>query len=515
MVRASANSFDHVREVTLGAYSHQDLPFEKLVEELRPERSLSHSPLFQVWFVLQNTPAANVELPGLTLSVLGGETGTAKFDLMMAMREDEHGLVGVIEYNSELFEAATINAMAGHFETLLNGMAADPEQPISQLPLLTDAERQQLLVAFNNTASPYPSDACIHHLFQAQAHQLPDRIALIYQGHCISYGHLNRLSNRLAHRLIASGVAADSVVAICCDRSLPMVISLLAVLKAGAAYLPLDPSYPQERLSFMLDDSGCALLLSEAKYADQFSGSGKRVISLGSELLEGASGNEEDPVTGVCEENLAYLLYTSGSTGAPKGVMIQHRGLVNYLSWCVKAYQVADGYGAPVHSPLGFDLTVTSLFSPLLSGRSVVLIPEAENFEGLSSALRNQNNFSLVKITPSHLEILERLVPADRLDQSTRALIIGGEALSGEHLTFWRSHAPGTRIINEYGPTETVVGCCVYEVPAGEPASREYTDRPAHSQHSDIPARSTPPACSPSRPRTTPHRRRRTGQRLF
>ena len=365
-----------------------------------------------------------------------------------------------IRYDGSRFDAGTITRMLAHLKMLLNGMAADPEQRISQLPLLTDAERQQLLVAFNDTASPYPSDACLHHLFQAQAQHSPDRIALIYQGDCISYGQLNRLSNRLAHRLIASGVAADSVVAICCDRSLPMVISLLAVLKAGAAYLPLDPSYPQERLSFMLDDSGCVLVLSEAKYADQFSGSGKRVISLGSELLEGASGDEEDPVTGVCEENLAYLLYTSGSTGAPKGVQIPHRAVVNFLSSMKEQPGLNERDRLLAVTSLSFDIAGLELYLPLISGASVVIagremIAEAPQLWDAISA----HNITIMQATPATWHML--LAAGSRGDNQLK-ILCGGEALSQEMAQ--RLLKTGTSVWNLYGPTETTIWSLAHQV---------------------------------------------------
>jgi amino acid adenylation domain-containing protein len=244
-----------------------------------------------------------------------------------------------------------------------------------------------------------------------------------------------------------------------------MVVGLLAILKAGGAYVPLDPSYPKERLAFMLADAQAPLLLSRHQLVAGFGSLSARVVFMDADETAEAGEPEENPECGVTAENLAYVIYTSGSTGQPKGVMIPHRGLTNYLWWAIKAYAVADGSGAPLHTPLGFDLTITSLFPPLLRGRTVVLVPEG--IEALSTTLRTSSNLSPVKITPAHLSLLSQSLPAVEAAGRARALVIGGEALSWEQLAFWQRHAPATRLINEYGPTETVVGCCVYEASAG------------------------------------------------
>ncbi|MCA1600240.1 MAG: amino acid adenylation domain-containing protein, partial [Acidobacteria bacterium] len=246
---------------------------------------------------------------------------------------------------------------------------------------------------------------------------------------------------------------------------------LLGILKAGGAYVPLDPVYPQERLAFMLEDTRSPVLLTQSKLVESVPQSEAQVVCIEREWSEIAGEGRENPSSEATAENVAYVIYTSGSTGKPKGAMILHRGMVNYLSWCTKSYAVADGGGAPVHSPLGFDLTVTSLFSPLLVGQRVVLVLEetgVEAVEALGAALRHEGPFSLVKLTPSHLELLSQSLPTTEDAGRTRALIIGGEALTGESLVFWQEHAPETRLINEYGPTETVVGCCVYELAGGQ-----------------------------------------------
>ena len=263
------------------------------------------------------------------------------------------------------------------------------------------------------------------------------------------------------------GIEAGSLVGICLDRSAEMVVAVLATLKAGAAYLPLDPSYPQERISFMLQDAGATVLLTQSGLIEKLSSFAGIKVCLDSDWHEIANHADENLNIDIAPESLAYVIYTSGSTGNPKGVMITHRGLTNYLQWAVEAYEVASGCGAPVHSSISFDLTVTSLLTPLLVGRSVFLLPDG--VESLAEALLQRTNYSLLKITPAHLRALAELLPPDQIADRVRALVIGGEALQYQSLSFWREHAPATRIINEYGPTEAVVGCCVYEVASADP----------------------------------------------
>lgn len=440
-----------VREVALGAAAHQDLPFEKLVEELQPERDLSRTPLFQVMFALQNVRTETLALQDLQVVHAGATPAIAKFDLTLFTSEANGEIGGTFEYNTDLFDDATISRMIEHFQRLLEGIAANPDQRLSDLPLLTDAERHELLVKFNDTAAEYPHELCIHQLLEQQALNSPATIAVSYKNERLTYEELNARANQLAHHLRSLGVGPEVPVAILMTRSIEMVVALLGVLKAGGAYLPLDPSNPRERLAAVLDEAQVSIVLTQEQL-----GEWERFSHLDNENLHCSAR----------PENLAYVIFTSGSTGKPKGAMIPHRGLVNYLSWCTKHYSVADGQGAPVHSPLGFDLTVTSLLAPLLAGRTVELLPEEEGVESLGHSLRAQRDFSLVKITPVHLEVLRHMF-ADGSVPGTRAFIIGGEALFNEHTSFWQHRAPGTRLINEYGPTEAVVGCCIYEVPEG------------------------------------------------
>ncbi|HYG11274.1 MAG TPA: amino acid adenylation domain-containing protein, partial [Pyrinomonadaceae bacterium] len=461
-----------VREVALGAYAHQDVPFQKLVEALRPERDLSHTPLFQVWFVLQRAPVEALKLPGLSFTPVNIDSGIAQFDLALDITESEQGLAGLLTYNSDLYNDDTISRMIGHFQTLLERVSDNPDQPISQLPLMSADETHKLLREWNDTRSETVADQWVHELFEQQAERTPQSIALVSGAEQITYEELNRRANQLANHLRALGVGPETLVGICVKRSVEMVVGILGILKAGGAYLPLDPGYPLKHLAFMLEDAQLPVLLTTEELEDELPSGWAQVVLLDADWESISQQPETNPASSVDGDNLAYVIYTSGSTGKPKGAMIAHRSLANYLNWCVRAYDVEQGTGAPLHSSIAFDLTITSLFPPLLTGRSVVLVKEEDGVEGLSNALLNNEQFSLVKITPAHLEVLKQLLPERTLGRHTNAFVIGGEALMWQSLAYWRQHAPETRLINEYGPTETVVGCCVYEVGAEEsPAS--------------------------------------------
>ncbi len=460
-----------VRESTLGAYAHQDLPFEMLVDALQPERDLSHSPLFQVMFALQNAPLNMMEMSDLALSDVAVHSGTAKFDLTLFLSEAGDELVGVFEYNTDLFDANTIEHMIGHFHTLLAAIAADPDASVARLPLLSAAERELILTIWNQTAAPYPHDRCIHHLLADQVARTPHALAARDARDALSYADLDARANQLAHHLQRHGVGPDHLVAILLERSLDMLVAVLATLKAGGAYLPLDGAYPHERLSFMLADARPTLLLARTPLlADHLAHDPALppVILIDQDAAVIADRPVHVPTAAVTPDHLAYVIYTSGSTGTPKGALITHRGLVNYLWWAHHAYP-HTGQGAPVHSSLAFDLTVTSLYLPLLSGGRVDLLPNDAGVEALTNALRAPGDYTLVKITPAHLDMLNQQIPPAEAARCTQAFVIGGENLASETIAFWRTHAPQTRLINEYGPTETVVGCCVYTIAPDEP----------------------------------------------
>jgi amino acid adenylation domain-containing protein len=450
-----------VRETALDAYAHQDIPFEMVVEAVRPERNLSQSPLFQVMFSMQNVSAQPQVASALRMIPVDAHSGAAKFDLTLFIQDQDGRLSGALEFNTDLFDHTTIERMLTHFERLLTAIVANPDQSISALPLLGEDERRQIVLEWNQNVAEFPDQLSVQQLFEAQVQRTPEAVAVAFGDETMTYAELNARANQLAHYLRELGVGPDVLVGISAERKPEVVVGLLGILKAGGAYLPIDPTYPQERIQFMVEDSGIEVLLTRSE------GGGRRgaTISLDAEWPEIAKRPDTNPAVELSPDHLAYVIYTSGSTGRPKGTMVHHRGVVNYLRWCQQAYPLSAGQGSPVHSSISFDLTVTSLFSPLVSGGKVQLVPEDKGIEGLGDVLLAKGDFSLVKITPAHLQLLSQQTPPALAPGLTHAFIIGGENLLVEHIDFWREHAPATALVNEYGPTETVVGCCVYQVP--------------------------------------------------
>jgi len=339
---------------------------------------------------------------------------------------------------------------------------------IADAPILTERERHRMLSEWNDTCAGFP-DVCVHELFEEQVARGPDAVAIIYQRQQLTYRELNQRANQVAHYLRKRGVGPESLVGVCLERSPEMVIALLGVWKAGGAYVPLDPMYPPERLSFMVNDARTELLLTDEKCKDLFLASSDSAVLLDSGWPVIAQESTGNLAAVAIPSNLAYVMYTSGSTGQPKGAMIQHSSLVNYLCWAIKFYAVEAGGAVPVHSSIAFDSTVASLYPPLLAGGQIELLPEDMGAESLLTALRQVKDRSKVVITPAHLELLNQQLSPDEMAGMTKGLVIAGETLLAERLSQWRIFAPVTRLFNEYGPTETTVGCCVYEVQAEDP----------------------------------------------
>ena len=449
-----------VRSITLEAYSHQDLPFEKLVEELNPERSLSYNPLFQVMFVLQNAPGQASQLLGLTETPLQLETETAKFDLSLSLAEKDEELVGSWNYNTDLFDAATIERMMGHFEILLEGIVANPQQPIAQLPLLTPAERKQLLVEWNDTATEYPQK-CIHQLFEEQVELTPDKVAVVFEDQQLTYRELNTRANQLAHHLQDLGVKPETLVGICVERSLDTIVSILAILKTGGAYVPIDISYPSERISFMLDDTKLSILLTQSNLLDILPKHQAYVVCLDRDqaiINQESKGNLDVNVTA---DNLAYVMYTSGSTGKPKGVQVIHRGVVrlvksaNYVNLSSKEVLL-------LLAPISFDASTLEIWGSLLNGARLIIFPaDTPSLDDLGQIIR-QKQVTTMWLTASlfHLMVDEHLEALKPL----RQLLAGGDVLSVPHVKKFLSEVEDCKLINGYGPTENTTFTCCYEI---------------------------------------------------
>ncbi|HEX8320474.1 amino acid adenylation domain-containing protein [Longimicrobium sp.] len=454
-----------VRERVLGALQHQDLPFERLVAELRPERSLSHSTLFQVLFQLDDAPPDEGGAPGLRVRGVEVEVPAAKFDLSLVMQTDPGGLAGRLQYSTDLFERGTAKRMAEHLERVLEQAGREPGRRVSRLDLMTAAERRRVL-EWNRTSARYPATRCVHQLFEAQAERTPDVVAVECRGRALTYRQLDLRANGLAHHLVRLGVGPEVRVGLCLERSLELVAAMLGVMKAGGAYVPMDPGHPAERLRYVLEDSRVPVLVTQQGLCERMPAVPGLAVLCADDPEQQAAVQAAPPPTGVTAENLAYVIYTSGSTGRPKGVAMHHRGVCNYVHWGVRAYGAGQGSGAPVFSSMAVDLTITNLL-PLFAGRPVQMLPEEHPVEALADALRRSPGFGLIKITPIHLGLLNALLEPEHLENSAHTLVIGADFLSAEPTLPWQEHAPGVRLMNEYGPTETVVGCSAYVLPPG------------------------------------------------
>jgi amino acid adenylation domain-containing protein/non-ribosomal peptide synthase protein (TIGR01720 family) len=465
-----------VRETCLDAYDHQDVPFEKLVDEVQVRRDMSRNPLFQAMFVLQNTPGWGISLPGLTLSPLPIENGTAKFDLILSLTETGQGLAGTLEYNTDLFDRETIVRMAGHFQTLLEGIVVHPDQRLSDLPLLTEAERQQILVEWNAT-TPLPSPhfplnfaehggsegGCIHQLFEAQAGKTPEAVALTFEGQQLTYRELNGRANQLAHSLQKQGVGPDVLVGICVEHSLEMVIGALGILKAGGAYVPLDPGYPRDRLAYMLEDSGISVLLTQERILESFPEHAVQVVCLDRdwEVLM-ADQSIANPISSVRPENLAYVIYTSGSTGKPKGVGVTHANVGRLFDATQAWYRFSNEDAWSLFHSFAFDFSVWEIWGALLYGGRLVIVPylvsrSPEEFYRL--LVREQ--VTVLNQTPSAFKQLIGVEEATGMspELKLRLVIFGGEALEIRSLRSWfELHGDQhPQLVNMYGITETTV----------------------------------------------------------
>ena len=458
-----------VREVCLDAYTYQEIPFEKVVEELKPHRELNRTPLFQVMFVLQNTPAGSVRPSGLKLESLEVESETAQFDLSLYLRERGGSLLGLFEYATNIFDNTTIERMALHFQKVLAEIATNPDQPITTLPLLADTERHRLLIEWNETHADYSKNSCIHELFEAQVKRTPDAAALEFGDEKLSYRELNGLANRLARQLANMGVEAEKPVGVMLERSFEMVISLLAIFKAGGAYVPLDPVYPKERLLFMLKDAGAGVLVTRRKYSNYLGDYFGRVV-LVDELSLGDGASDLNLDSRVTTDNAAYVIYTSGSTGTSKGVIGLHRGAVNRFAWMWKSYPFSPGEKSCQKTLLSFVDSVWEIFGALLQGIPTVIVPDhiAKEPELLVHHLR-QHRVTRLVLVPSLLRaMIDQCAPLFRQLKNLKYCISSGETLSVDLAARFREILPNCRLINLYGSSEVAGDVTCYEVGAND-----------------------------------------------
>ncbi|HYD78164.1 MAG TPA: amino acid adenylation domain-containing protein, partial [Paucimonas sp.] len=473
----------------LSAYDHQDLPFDQVVEALKPERSLSHSPIFQAMLVMDNTPElGTMRMPGVSLEEVELPHVTTQFDLSLSLRDNGETLEGDLEYASDLFEAATVERLMRHFAILLEGMAADDQVLVSRLPLLDDAQRRRLLVDFNDTAHPYPDDPLLHQLFEDQVERQPDAEALVCGEQRFSYRQLNARANQLAHFLIGMGVGPDDRVAICVERSPEMIIGLLGILKAGGAYVPLDPAYPAERLTYMLKDSGAVALLTTAPLGAAIPGADVTQVRFDDHaeaLARQASDNPDSAPRGLVARHMAYVLYTSGSTGLPKGVMVEHRNVVNLVRHHRQVCAMTAADRVLQLASFGFDNSIAEIFPALSVGAAIVLRPPHLVAPDSSFiAFLREHRITVTDLPTAFWhqwaqEIkLGRALPPEGL----RFVAAGGEKAELRHLAAWFAEPAlrRSRWLNTYGPTEAAVNSTViaydgntplppHEVPIGSP----------------------------------------------
>ncbi len=489
-----AQFLSKVRQTVLGAFEHQDLPFSVLVERLQPVRDPSRSPLVQVMFTFLKAhrrgvedlagsaigeTGTNIELAGLSVESVSVEQRASQFDISLTMAEGSRELIGSFTYSTDLFDPATIDRMAGHFQALLEGIVCDPLQRIGGLPVLASRERRQLLEEWNATKRPYPADRVIHSLFEDQVERTPDRMAVSFGEKYLTYRDLNSRANQLAQHLQGFGVGPETVVGICMERSLEMVVALVGVLKAGGAYLPLEPSYPTERLAFMLEDAKVAVLLSQDSLRALPAGNGARTIFVDAEWEEITKASDANPESGAAAENLAYVIYTSGSTGKPKGVMISHRALSNHMLWMQTQFPLTEADRVLQKTPFSFDASVWEFYAPLIAGARLVLARPGDHGDSAYLVRTiSEERITILQVVPTLLRMLLDEAGLDGLDCLKR-VFCGGEPIPVE-LAERFFGLLGADLHNLYGPSEATIDATFWtcrpgdtgrSVPIGRPVS--------------------------------------------
>ncbi|KAA6451957.1 non-ribosomal peptide synthetase/type I polyketide synthase [Bacillus swezeyi] len=459
---------EEVKRQTLDAFENQDYPFDWLVEKLNVDRETTGKSLFNTMFVFQNIEFHEARQNGCTIRVKERNPGVSLYDLMLTIEDAGQQLEMHFDYNPKLFEQETIEQIAGHYTRILDSLVMEPEKSLSSVPMLSDTERHQLLMEFNDTKTPFPHDETVCQWFEKQAEQRPDHEAVIFGNERYTYRQLNERANQLARTLRTKGVQADQFVAIICPHRIELIVGILAVLKAGGAYVPIDPEYPEDRIQYMLKDSEAEIVLTQLHLHKQLTPDGDIV------LLDEESSYHEDRsnLESISDaHDLAYMIYTSGSTGNPKGVLIEHQGLANYIWWAKEVYVKDEKTNFPLYSSVSFDLTVTSIFTPLVTGNTVIVY-DGDDKSAVLSTIVQDPRIDMIKLTPAHLHVLKEMNIAD--GTTIRKMIVGGENLSTRLAQSVSEQFKGQLdIFNEYGPTEAVVGCMIYRYDAKRD-SREY-----------------------------------------
>lgn len=480
----------YARCIPLYSYLEGHEPFEVCLQKLA--QAVADADKWQEYFV-PNDPATgaavafpvifaaeerlhhpNFQSAQAWYSITSVRVPSEPLHIKLTSHVQEQGIVLQFLYNPQLYSQATIELLNERFNALLKSAATHPQAPISTLQILGATEKEWLLVERNQHRQQYPSDLYLPQLFEKQVELTPEHVAVVYGDQELTYAELNARANQLASHLKKLGVGPEVIVAIYLKRSVEMMVGLLGILKAGGAYLPLDPELPAERLSWITSNANASLVVSQSSLAEILQAhlsSSARFVFLDEKQNSFPQEDRTNSSSRVLGRSLAYVIYTSGSTGQPKGVMVQHQELMNYMNWCLATYAFQEGQGALVHSSLGFDLTVTTLFVPLLVGKKVILLPEDTGLVALSAALLNGNDYSVIKLTPSHLNLLQHSLSPEDLWKHCRTVIIGGEALAYDHLTPWLIDYAACNIVNEYGPTEAVVGCSTYCIPQDAPSN--------------------------------------------
>lgn len=469
-----------IKQKLLQAYEHQDYPFARLLDQLNLPRDISRSPLINVIFNLERRDEAQV-IDGLKVEMQQQPIAYTRMDLTFTANLKLDHVILECDYNTNLFEASTIESLLKSYIAILETVVKDPLVSHSNIALVNRHDANIQLTTWNN-ANRQPTLESFIDTWNTLVSKHPDAVALVSlvgdNEVTLTYAELNAQANQLAHHLLSLGLRNDQRTGICLTRSWQMIVAMLACLKAGGAYVPLDPSYPKNRLSYILEDAKIELLITEQVILNSLSVSAERSCCIDTDLSTIQNKSRSNPAVNISSQNLAYVIYTSGSTGQPKGAMITHEGFSNYLNWAKKAYHAEQADGSPVLGSFSFDATITSIFVPLIAGNKIVLLPNGDELQALNSLNRSPYQFSFIKITPAHLEILNSLQETDKHSNTAlaQALVLGGEALQASSVNPWLRSGQ-VNIVNEYGPTETVVGCCVFKtkdpvrglVPIGKP----------------------------------------------